>query len=216
MHQPARAYANLDVGEHTFEVRAIDFSGNIDPSPAAHTWTIARRIPASPPDTTIDGGPDTTTVSTSASFTFSSNEPNVTFQCSLDGAAFAPCTSPHEYTGLAVGGHLFEVRAVDAESLVDASPALHEWNVSAPPTPSSVSCGQLITESALVTNDLLDCLGNGLVIGASGITLDLDGHTIDGTGLGVGILNNGFDDVTITNGFVQEFRLRCPAREESG
>ncbi len=38
-----------------------------------------------------------------------------------------------------------------------------------------------------------------------GITVDLDGHTLDGTGLGVGILNNGFDRVTITNGSVQEF-----------
>ena len=56
-----------------------------------------------------------------------------------------------------------------------------------------------------MTNDLLDCLGNGLVIGANGITLDLGGHTIDGTGLGVGIVNNGFDSVTITNGIVQEF-----------
>ena len=71
--------------------------------------------------------------------------------------------------------------------------------------PGAVSCGQVITTSRLVTNDLLDCLGNGLVIGANGITLDLGGHTIDGTGLGIGILNNGFDSVTITNGIVQEF-----------
>ena len=56
-----------------------------------------------------------------------------------------------------------------------------------------------------VTNDLLDCPADGLVIGANGITLDLDDHTIDGTNLGFGVLNNGFDSVTIANGTVQEF-----------
>ncbi len=200
-----RAYTGLAVGEHTFEVRATDFSGNTDATPATHSWTINAPAPGVPPDTTIDSGPDVTTTATTASFTFSSDEPAVTFQCSLDGATFTPCTSPHAVSGLAVGGHLFEVRAVDAELLVDESPALYEWTVSAPPTPAAVSCGQLITVSTRVTNDLLDCLGNGLVIGANGITVDLDGHTIDGTGLGVGVLNNGFDNVTITNGLVQDF-----------
>jgi parallel beta-helix repeat protein len=198
-------YPSLSVGQHTFEVRAIDFSGNVDATPASHTWTIEAPTPGVAPDTAIDGGPDTSTVSTSASFTFSSDEPGVTFECSLDGAAFAACSSPQAYSGLGAGAHLFEVRAVDIELLVDGSPANYEWTVVAPPAPANVSCGQLITVSTRVTNDLVDCLGNGLVIGAHGIVLDLDGHTIDGTGLGVGILDNGFDNVTITNGFVQEF-----------
>ena len=195
----------LGVGTHTFDVRAVDFSGNIDQTPATHTWTIDAPAPGVPPDTTIDSGPDATTVATSATFTFSADEPAVTFECSLDGAAFVPCVSPQAYTGLGVGAHTFAVRAIDAESLVDPTPASYAWTISAPPTPGAVSCGQVITTSRLVTNDLLDCLGNGLVIGANGITLDLGGHTIDGTGLGVGIVNNGFDSVTITNGIVQEF-----------
>jgi YVTN family beta-propeller protein len=33
-------YTDLGFGEHTFEVRAVDTSGNIDPSPASFTWTI--------------------------------------------------------------------------------------------------------------------------------------------------------------------------------
>ena len=36
-----RAYAGLAPGGHTFEVRATDAAGNVDPSPAARTWTIA-------------------------------------------------------------------------------------------------------------------------------------------------------------------------------
>jgi hypothetical protein len=38
--QSPHEYTNLDFGEHTVEVRAIDTSGNIDPSAASFTWTI--------------------------------------------------------------------------------------------------------------------------------------------------------------------------------
>jgi hypothetical protein len=79
------------------------------------------------------------------------------------------------------------------------------WTVSAPPVPAAVSCGQTLTHSTLVQNDLFDCLGNGLVAGAAGITIDLGGHTIDGTGLGSGVLGVGFASVIVTNGVLQEF-----------
>ena len=97
------------------------------------------------------------------------------------------------------------VAARDGEGNLDATPASWSWTITASTVPASVSCGQLITQSVLVQNDLLDCLGDGLVVGASNITIDLNGHTLDGTGLGAGVLNNGFDNVTITNGTIQEF-----------
>jgi hypothetical protein len=50
----------------------------------------------------------------------------------LDGAAFAACGSPREYTGLAAGPHQFSVRAKDAVGNTDASPASHSWTISAP------------------------------------------------------------------------------------
>jgi CSLREA domain-containing protein len=200
-----QTYTGLAVGTHLFDVRALDFSGNVDPTPASHTWTIEPPAVGVPPDTTIDSGPDVTTGSGSATFTFSSNEPDVTFECSLDGGAFVECTSPQAYSGLSPGVHTFAVRAIDPELNDDPTPASFTWTITPPPVAASVSCGQLITTSTRVTNDLVDCLGNGLVIGAGGITLDLDGHTVDGTGLGAGVLNNGHDNVAITNGLVQEF-----------
>src|SRR2546430_7310861 len=43
-----------------------------------------------------------------------------------------------------------------------------------------VACGQVIMHSIHLRNDLIDCPGPGLVIGANHIKVDLDGHTIDG------------------------------------
>jgi hypothetical protein len=43
-----------------------------------------------------------------------------------------------------------------------------------------VSCGDTITADTTLDTDLVDCPNNGIVIGADDITLDLNGHTIDG------------------------------------
>ena len=74
-----------------------------------------------------------------------------------------------------------------------------------PPQPAAVTCGQEIVVSTLVTNDLANCLGDGLVIGESHVILDLDGHSVDGVGLAVGVRNDGFDNVTIRNGTISDF-----------
>ncbi|MBK8903182.1 MAG: right-handed parallel beta-helix repeat-containing protein [Anaerolineaceae bacterium] len=198
-------YPGLSLGAHSFDVRSVDFLGNVDPTPATYFWIIDPLPPGVPPETTIDSAPDATTSNTSATFTFSANEPGVTFECSLDTAVFTPCTSPQTYTGLVAGSHQFEVRAIDSEALPDPTPAIFAWTITPATVPTNVSCGQVLTQSTLVTNDLFECPGNGLVVGANGITIDLNGHTIDGINQGVGILNNGFDSVAITNGFVQEF-----------
>src|SRR5919106_553521 len=86
-----------------------------------------------------------------------------------------------------------------------APPPSGEPGPPAQPTPAAVSCGQVIMQSTLVTNDLSGCLGDGLVIGADRIIVDLDGHSVDGIGLGTGILNDGYDLVTVRNGTVADF-----------
>jgi hypothetical protein len=80
-----------------------------------------------------------------------------------------------------------------------------------PAQAATVTCGQTITVNTTVDNDLTCPSGNGLVIGANGITLDLNGHTIAGsenigTGGGVGIVISGRTGATVRNGTVTGFK----------
>ena len=120
-----RSYTGLPAGSHTFQVRATDTIGNTDPTPANHVWTVD----LTPPETTITSAPANPSNVTGPSFSFSSSEAGSTFQCSLDGAGFAACTSPRSYTGLAAGSHTFQARATDPAGNTDATPATHTWTV---------------------------------------------------------------------------------------
>ncbi len=110
---PCASPADFDLapGIHRLEVRAVDTAGNIDLTPASYEWRIDAAPPGVAPAVTMTSSPDGTTVATSATFAFSSNERNVTFECRLDGASLASCNSPTTYGGLSVGAHTFEVRA---------------------------------------------------------------------------------------------------------
>jgi PASTA domain len=55
-----------------------------------------------------------------------------TYRCSLDGAAPAPCATPQELSGLAVGTHTLQVWATDAAGNEDPSPATRTWTITAP------------------------------------------------------------------------------------
>jgi hypothetical protein len=84
-----------------------------------------------PPETTIDSGPSGTVNDTSASFAFSSTEPDSTFECRIDAGAFQSCTSPKSYSNLSNGSHTLEVRATDGAGNTDATPASRTWTVDA-------------------------------------------------------------------------------------
>ena len=84
------------------------------------------------PETTIDSGPPSSTSSTSATFTFHSDDPGASFECSLDGFAFQPCSSGVTYQDLGVGSHIFQVRASGPNSGTDSSPATWNWTITSP------------------------------------------------------------------------------------
>jgi len=72
-------------------------------------------------------------------------------------------------------------------------------------------CGDRVTKDVRLDSDLRNCPGVGLVIAADGVTVDLGGHTIDGTGRGTGIVNgyaaDGRRDLVVKNGAVRGFRV---------
>jgi parallel beta-helix repeat protein len=82
---------------------------------------------------------------------------------------------------------------------------------------SHVSCGEKITRDTKLDGDLVDCPNNGIVIGADNVTLNLNGHTIEGDGTpaagcnprrkfcDVGVVSVGHDGVAVRGGSVREF-----------
>ena len=118
-----------------------------------HNAVSLGTVDSIPPETSIDSGPSGTVNDSSASFAFSSTEPDSAFECALDGASFNGCTSPQEYTGLADGSHTFEVRATDAAGNTDATPASRSWTVdTTAPTISSVTPTDGATSVAVADN----------------------------------------------------------------
>jgi hypothetical protein len=81
------------------------------------------------PETTKVSGPSGVSKSPTAHFKFESSDPVATFECSLDGGEYYPCSSPENINSLSDGRHVFMVRAIDAEGTVDPSPAEWVWAV---------------------------------------------------------------------------------------
>ncbi len=118
-----KSYTGLSAASHTFQVRQTDAAGNTGPN-AGYTWTIDTTPPAAP---AITANPTALTNSTSASFSFT-GEAGATFQCQLDGAAFAACTSPKNYGGLSEASHTFHVRQTDTAGNTGPS-ATFTWTI---------------------------------------------------------------------------------------
>ena len=107
-------------GNHALRAVAIDN--------ANHTSAAIRNVNVdrTAPNTTITGKPANPS-NAPATFTFTSTESGSTFECALDGGAWAPCTSPEIYAGLADGTHTVDVRATDAAGNVDPTPDSWTW-----------------------------------------------------------------------------------------
>jgi uncharacterized repeat protein (TIGR02543 family) len=73
------------------------------------------------------------------------------------------------------------------------------------PAGPPVHCGDTITTNTTLSSDL-SCPGGGLTIGAPGVTLDLGGHRITGSGAGNGVFS-GMNNTTIRNGGITGFAV---------
>jgi len=102
-----------------------------------------------------------------------------------------------------IAGRIAVVAGVGLLALVVPAPA----NADAGPTPA---CGTVLISSVTLSSDLTGCTGDGLVVGADGITVDLHGHSVAGDAIShaepdVGIRVQGHDGVTVVNGTVTGF-----------
>jgi len=74
--------------------------------------------------------------------------------------------------------------------------------------PICIECGDTINESIILTQDLLNCPGDGIIIGADDITLDCNGHMIQGDDdwMGDGVYVFEKEGATIKNCEIEGFR----------
>ncbi|GAA4438031.1 hypothetical protein GCM10023188_32900 [Pontibacter saemangeumensis] len=119
---PSTALAD---GTHTVSAKASDAAGNVSANSNTNTFVVD----ATTPDTKIDAAPAALTNDKNATFDFSSNRQQVTFEASLDGAAFAAVSDPLVLKNLSDGQHTLRVRAKSQAGTPDPTPASHTWTI---------------------------------------------------------------------------------------
>jgi hypothetical protein len=137
-------YGGLGSGAHSFQVRAIDASANVDPTPAGYSFTVAlasqpvfagSAAPTAAPrvalNTLFTVKPPGRTRDRTPTIRFRATSPGATFQCKLDNAPFKACRSPFTTKKLTYGKHVLLVRATTNGS-VDPTPAAIRFRVAKP------------------------------------------------------------------------------------
>ncbi len=113
---------NLVAGTHNMKMRATDLAGFVS-AVYNYNWTINLTAPT----ISITSAMSSFTNSSSQSISFTGTGV-ASFECQIDGGAFAACTSPKAYTGLSSAAHTFNVRGVTAAA-VATSPIAVSWTV---------------------------------------------------------------------------------------
>ena len=94
------------------------------------------------------------------------------------------------------------------------SPLQTQQQESQEPLAISPSCGQVITQNVVLTSNLNCADSDGLIVGASDIVIDLNGHTISGpdvnsqekTSSKVGVMIPNMNNVVVQDGTIQGFQ----------
>jgi type VII secretion-associated serine protease mycosin len=126
----------LPAGPYLLEVGGLLDTGGIAIPADGVRFTVGAAPDQSPPATTITSAPSSPTTTASVVIAFTS-ELGTVFECSLDGGAYAPCTSPVSLT-VAAGDHVFRVFARDPAGNEDPTPAVASWRYDLP-SPSTTT-----------------------------------------------------------------------------
>ncbi len=121
-----KVLANLTEGLHKFEVIAVDKAGNSSLVATAN-WTVDMTAPS----LSFTQTPVPVSATRAATFAFMGVDDGVAitkFDCKLDSAAFASCTSPVSFANLSEGVHRFDVLGYDAAGNKSA-PISYSWTI---------------------------------------------------------------------------------------
>jgi len=160
-------FRGLGDGTHTLWVYVLDQVDNLGTCRASYSWLIDSTFP----ETEITEGPTPLTgkgVVAVLDYFDPNNEDAITFECSLDGAAFTRCDGTVvgdggtiEYENLPVGQHNFLVRTCDFTKAppvqCDPTPALWIWEVTESPCPNDRTAPAL----TCAPETLLECVAGG-------------------------------------------------------
>jgi hypothetical protein len=125
--------SGLGVGSHTLLIRAVDAAGNV--GSASRSWTVTA-ADTTPPSITGISGPSNST-STSATVTWSVDDPTATVTCALNGVS-SPCTSSSwSATGLSVQSYNLVITATDAAG--NSGNGSYSWTVQPTAQPTTIT-----------------------------------------------------------------------------
>jgi hypothetical protein len=111
-------------GPHALWVRATSKAGRVG------SWAVrAFTVDTTAPETVLVTAPPAQTTNRTPMFEFIASEAGATFECSVNGGAFAACASPWSPGPLLLGPHRVAVRALDALGNADLSPATADFTV---------------------------------------------------------------------------------------
>ena len=149
---------NLADGNNIFKVRARDTYGNIDQTPAEHSWIIDTIAP----QITITAAPPDIASSTTADFQFASSESETAYQCQLNSNPWQTCSASTTAPDLIEGNHSLEVTGTDQAGNTGSS-TLTTWLVDLTAATSTMASLEAVYE-------------------ATGFTVAWDGEDADAAG----------------------------------
>ncbi|MFM8560630.1 MAG: Ig-like domain-containing protein [Solirubrobacterales bacterium] len=143
--------SGLTDGSHIFKVRQIDSLGNVGTARTS-SWTVDTTAPSSAPSLGSGPAEGSSVTDTTPTFEFSGAPAGESYQCRIDGGAWAACTSPFTLPELALGSHSFEARLVDAAG--NTGPVTRrDFEVVAPPAPPSSDRPRLVDSTPEVSGE---------------------------------------------------------------
>ncbi|MFH1729817.1 MAG: SBBP repeat-containing protein [Pseudomonadota bacterium] len=121
---------DLEDGEHTFGIYAVDYYGNFEEEGVGYTWVVD----TTEPYTFITTNPDL--YDSVNNFELSSDEDiydgaDLTYEYKIDDGPYQECSSTLNLTGITEGSHTIYVRSYDAAGNYDESPATYTWTYDA-------------------------------------------------------------------------------------